>query len=221
MTEVISKDEALKALEKRMEKQPMDDEYLFGVYNGLKCAKGIIEALPGATPQTVQSTVHAADRRMENMKRLTEYTIPEIGFSVISQEKYKRILMDEKPSVEKIYNRLTKIFPSGNYGIVGDIDDAVHRLAAIEDILGDEYELDRLRELVEADREGRCVILPCQIGATAYVITTQSDDFCGDRQVIVQAPFRLSLLDDIGKRVFLTHEEAEAALKAGKHTDAK
>lgn len=185
MTEVISKDEALRALEKRMEKQPMDDEYLFGVYNGLKCAKGIIEALPGAAPQTVQSTVHAADRRMENMKRLT------------------------------------KIFPSGNYGIVGDIDDAVHRLAAIEDILGDEYELDRLRELVEADREGRCVILPCQIGATVYVITTQSDDFCGDRQVIVQAPFRLSLLDDIGKRVFLTHEEAEAALKAGKHTDAK
>lgn len=42
MTEVISKDEALKALERRMEKQPMNDEYLFGVYNGLKCAKGII-----------------------------------------------------------------------------------------------------------------------------------------------------------------------------------
>lgn len=70
------------------------------------------------------------------MKRLTEYTIPEIGFSVISQEKYKRILMDEKPSVEKIYNRLKKI----------------------EDILGKEYDLDRLRELVEADREGRCLM---------------------------------------------------------------
>ena len=54
MTEVISKDEALKALERRMEKQPMDDEYLFGVYNGLKCAKGIIEELPGAAPQTGQ-----------------------------------------------------------------------------------------------------------------------------------------------------------------------
>ena len=33
--------------------------------------------------------------------------------------------------------------------------DHADRLAAIEDILGDEYELDRLRELVEADREGR------------------------------------------------------------------
>lgn len=37
---------------------------------------------------------------------------------------------------------------------------AFDRLAAIEDILGDEYDLDRLRELVEADREGRCVVLP-------------------------------------------------------------
>lgn len=32
------------------------------------------------------------------------------------------------------------------------------RLAAIEDILGDDYDLDRLRELVEADRDGRCHI---------------------------------------------------------------
>lgn len=88
------------------------------------------------------------------------------------------------------------------------------RLAAIEDILGYEYKLDRLRELINADKDGRCLILPCKIGATVYLIATQSDDFCGDRQVIVQAPFRLSLLNDIGKRVFLTHEEAEAALKA-------
>lgn len=70
------------------------------------------------------------------MKRLTEYTIPETGFSVVSEEKYKRIMIEEKPSVEKVYNRLKKI----------------------EDILGDEYDLDRLRELAQADREG---ISPC------------------------------------------------------------
>ena len=39
-------------------------------------------------------------------------------------------------------------------------DELVDRLAAIEDILGDEYDLDRLRELAQADREGRCVVLP-------------------------------------------------------------
>lgn len=71
------------------------------------------------------------------MKRLTEYTIPETGFSVVSEAKYKRIMMEEKPSVEKVYNRLKKI----------------------EDILGDEYDLDLLRELVQADREGRCVVI--------------------------------------------------------------
>ena len=70
------------------------------------------------------------------MNRLTKYTIPETGFSVVSEEKYKRVIREEKPSVEKVYNRLKKI----------------------EDILGGDYDLDRLRELVEADREGRCVV---------------------------------------------------------------
>lgn len=34
------------------------------------------------------------------------------------------------------------------------------RLKDVEDILGDEYDLDRLHELETADREGRCVVLP-------------------------------------------------------------
>lgn len=33
-------------------------------------------------------------------------------------------------------------------------------LSLIKDILGDDYDLSRLRELVEADRDGRCVVLP-------------------------------------------------------------
>ena len=41
--------------------------------------------------------------------------------------------------------------------------DIITRLAAIEDILGEEYELDELREMVQAKREGRCVVLPCKI----------------------------------------------------------
>lgn len=39
-------------------------------------------------------------------------------------------------------------------------NDMEMRLFHIEDILGDEYDLERLRELVEADRNKRCVILP-------------------------------------------------------------
>lgn len=38
------------------------------------------------------------------------------------------------------------------------IPKVIDRLASIEDILGDEYDLDRLRELAQADREGRCVV---------------------------------------------------------------
>lgn len=37
--------------------------------------------------------------------------------------------------------------------------EVIDRLAAIEDILGDKYDLDRLRELAQADREGRCVVI--------------------------------------------------------------
>lgn len=40
------------------------------------------------------------------------------------------------------------------------VQQIIDRLALIEDILGDDYDLDRLRELVGADAEDRCVILP-------------------------------------------------------------
>ena len=44
------------------------------------------------------------------------------------------------------------------------------RLHPIENILGDDYDLDRLRELVEADRAGRCVVTHCNIGDTIYAV---------------------------------------------------
>ena len=40
-----------------------------------------------------------------------------------------------------------------------EFDSFVNRLGAIEDMCA-EYDLDRLRELAQADREGRCVVLP-------------------------------------------------------------
>lgn len=45
---------------------------------------------------------------------------------------------------------------------------AFDRLAAIEDILGYTYDLNRLRELVEADKAGRCVVLPFDIGDSVF-----------------------------------------------------
>ena len=55
--------------------------------------------------------------------------------------------------------RLTNI----THYVLGTYSDMEERLMDIEDILGDEYDLDRLRELAQADREGRCVVLPCKI----------------------------------------------------------
>lgn len=44
------------------------------------------------------------------------------------------------------------------------LEKALDRLAAIEDILGEQYDLDRLRELTQADKEGRCAVLPVKVG---------------------------------------------------------
>lgn len=41
-----------------------------------------------------------------------------------------------------------------------------YRLGLIENALGKNYDLDHLRELVKADREGRCVVLPVKPGDT-------------------------------------------------------
>ena len=129
------------------------------------------------------------------MKRLTEYTIPETGFSVVSEEKYKRIMIEEKPSVEKVYNRLKKI----------------------EDILGDEYDLNRLRELAQADREGRCVVLP-KDGMVYYIEEAGGEKWIGNKpiqQVILRCGFGMALLEfslfDKGK--YFSRAEAEDALR--------
>ena len=122
--------------------------------------------------------------------------------------------------------RMTKIYPSGSYGIIGDIDDAVHRLASIEDILGEEYELDELREMVQAKREGRCVVLPCKIDDDVYInlfgrtldaTVTSISELASTPTYKAMYGIRLCYIfkaDDVGRTVFLTREAAEEALKA-------
>lgn len=108
------------------------------------------------------------------------------------------------------------------------------RLKSIEDILGGDYNLNRLRELVQADREGRCVVLPCMIGDTVYVLNHHlgrvfenevagfsvgypSDNRNNVSTVYVgkygSKTFRRWKFQRFGKTVFLTREEAEAALR--------
>ena len=113
--------------------------------------------------------------------------------------------------------RLTGKYENGTayYNIVPG-DSTIDRLAAIEDILGDAYDLDRLRELAEADREGRCVVLPAPLGNTVYRI--EYVEQCQGRYEIGICKHRFDILfyamecRNFGKTVFLTREEAEAAL---------
>lgn len=49
------------------------------------------------------------------------------------------------------------------------------RVAEIVSIIGNDYDLGRLRELVEADKDERCVVLPCGVGDSVFHITTCKD----------------------------------------------
>lgn len=99
------------------------------------------------------------------------------------------------------------------------------RLADIEDILGDDYDLNRLKELVQADREERCMVHPLKSDDEVYIILL-SRVFLFEVTSAVwyrESPIYKAMhgihfcyvfnQDDIGKTVFLTREEAEAALE--------
>ena len=64
--------------------------------------------------------------------------------------------------------RLTERLENGviNVKYASQHETAIHRLVTIEDILGDEYDLDELREMVQAKREGK--IPKYTIGDTVY-----------------------------------------------------
>lgn len=71
--------------------------------------------------------------------------------------------------------------------------------------------IDRLKELAKADSEGRCVILPIKEGTTVWNI------FCpisyDEEPEIYESNFLVRDIEDLGKTVFLTFEEAEKALE--------
>lgn len=78
--------------------------------------------------------------------------------------------------------------------------------------------LDRLRELVQADQEGRCAVLPCKIGDPVYIIRWHIGSAAmGDETYrfvdSFPARFGVEMLGDFGKTVFRSHEEARKALE--------
>ena len=84
-----------------------------------------------------------------------------------------------------------------------------------------EIKTDRLRELMQAEQDERLVVLPCKAGSLIYVgikpaIITRFFGYVRERYFYavfcdenkgIDIPF-----EELGKTVFLTREEAEAAL---------
>lgn len=89
-----------------------------------------------------------------------------------------------------------------------------------------DYDLGRLVNLAEADKDGRVVVRPCKVGDTLFRV------FAGEilehkvrnmRYLAIQGrwdidttPFCSYVESSIGKTIFLTHEQAERALEAMK-----
>ena len=84
------------------------------------------------------------------------------------------------------------------------------RLGKIEDILGDEYDLDHLRELKKADDEGRCVVLPFKPPRWVYVCSTRFP-----KPAQAHYASAINVLQDMDKGCVFgdTQEEAAAALR--------
>ena len=112
------------------------------------------------------------------------------------------------------------------------------RLAAFEDIAELCGGASRLRELAEADKDGRVVVLPCKVGDTVWIVgavrklysAKVRTFFCGHPSAVRGGDddghihmIRTTECDipmkELGKTVFLTREEAERALEDRKDGD--
>jgi hypothetical protein len=98
---------------------------------------------------------------------------------------------------------------------------ALHELNAYKDL----GTIDHLRELSDADHDGRLVLLPCKVGDHVWVngreaIVVWFFGYKTERYLHTQFLDNAQYIDipfsEIGKTVFLTREEAEAELK-GEH----
>lgn len=85
--------------------------------------------------------------------------------------------------------------------------------------------IDRLRELAEADKDGRVVVLPCKVGDTVWRIIRDGEPhitrdevrdmyFADDMTPCVElVGGRVTFTEKFGKTVFLSRAEAERALQ--------
>lgn len=72
----------------------------------------------------------------------------------------------------------------------------------------------KLKDYEDLEEQGLLLRLPCKVGDIVYKIINQRDNYDDTIYQIVSATsFGLSMIDNIGKTVFLTQAEAERKLK--------
>lgn len=150
------------------------------------------------------------------MKRYTEKHYDENGYYLICSGNCETLNCGDCGILDKIVDRLAAYEDTG---LEPEDFKRAFNEAAVLKLAGQALGItpDRLRELAQADREGRCVVFPCRIGDTVFaaetnpIITLNVTHFGmwldgedgGDWESI----------ENIGKTIFLTHEEAAAALR--------
>lgn len=170
------------------------------------------------------------------MKRLTDkrLALPPGQWQEVTREEARALKEIPAPPMRELYYRLSQI-----EDILCDGTDEydLDRLAVLcnqrmtmrEEVsqrfsLTAKIPLDRLRELAEADREGRCVVLPCKVEDDVYInifgrtlpfTVISISQMASTPTFKAQHGIRLVYIfkaDDVGETVFMTREEAEAAL---------
>ena len=109
-----------------------------------------------------------------------------------------------------------EISPEAEYAINKHADSIIERLDKLLAQTDDDV---RLRELAEADKDGRVVVLPCKVGDTVYLL------FAGNPNNPVISTLKINTVAEAAKLIgkmgmhkyigtFRTREEAEKALEA-------
>ena len=137
------------------------------------------------------------------MERLTF----EGNFCEIARCKEVKCPYDTDCSQKQVWERLKQYEDTGLSPI------ACEESAKIEKGLSEGgYSISRMVELMCADKEGRVIVLPCKVGDTVYRL--QYIEQTPRRIIVGVVPIKFALiwLEEFGKTVFLTREEAEKAL---------
>lgn len=150
-------------------------------------------------------------------------TIPDVK---VDAHTTRRIMIDAEAVKERAMEIYWKLKKYEDTGLTpAEVLSMSAEWCAMMSVLTSIGSYDRLRELAEADKEGRVVVLPCRVGdglwtfcthpvEQVYSFTVTDISTLNGRTMLNTS--RCGVIDarDVGKTVFLTREDAEKALEA-------